>query len=119
MSSIEIDDEFRISIAREAKDRIEKIISQQKSVQIYQPNMLNNDALMRLSDIALQIEQQKCIDKNLDLTDLSGLLLLMLLSRDQPNIDQRDLAFIEESGDFGDFNGFFRDANVKTLFVSY
>ncbi len=50
---------------------------------------------------------------------MGGLLLFMLMSRIKPNIDQKDLAYIEESGDFSEFKGFFRDSNVKKLFVSY
>ena len=49
---------------------------------------------------------------------MGGLLLFMLYSRPQPNIERRDLAYIEESGDLNDFKGFFRDPNVKSLFVS-
>ena len=48
---------------------------------------------------------------------MTGLLLFMMLSRPQPNINERELAWIEESTDLGDFHGFFRDPNVKTLFV--
>jgi hypothetical protein len=40
-----------------------------------------------------------------------------LASRSQPNIDPKELAYIEESGDFSDFRGFFRDPKVKELFV--
>lgn len=63
------------------------------------------------------MQKDKCIDKNLDLLNMTGLLLFMMLSRPQPNINERELAWIEESTDLGDFHGFFRDPNVKTLFV--
>jgi hypothetical protein len=42
----------------------------------------------------------------------------MLLSREVPNIEERDLAWIDESNDFSEFNGFFRDLSVKGLFVN-
>lgn len=60
---------------------------------------------------------EKYIPKDLDLSNMGGLLVVMLMSRAQPNIEQRDLAYIEESGDLNDFKGFFRDTNVKQLFV--
>ena len=47
---------------------------------------------------------------------LTGLILFMLLSRPQPNIDERDLGWIEESTDFADFTGFFREPKVKALY---
>jgi hypothetical protein len=40
---------------------------------------------------------------------MSTLLMLMIGTRPQANIDQKDLAYIEESGDLSDFRGFFRD----------
>ena len=49
---------------------------------------------------------------------MGSLLLFMLLSRERPNIDQRDLAYLEESTDLNDFQGFIRDPKVKQIFVS-
>ena len=43
----------------------------------------------------------------------------MLLSRPQPNIEAKDLAWIDESNDFTDLNGYFKDPHVKQLIVSY
>jgi hypothetical protein len=40
---------------------------------------------------------------------MASLGLFMIASRPQPNIDPKTLAYIEESGDFGEFTGFFRD----------
>lgn len=50
---------------------------------------------------------------------MGGLLLFMMMSRTKSNIDQRDLAYLEESTDLNDFQGFIRDKNVKQLFVIY
>lgn len=60
---------------------------------------------------------EKYIPKDLELSNMGGLFVFMLKSRAQANIDQRELAYIEESGDLNDFKGFFRDPNVKQLFV--
>ena len=49
---------------------------------------------------------------------MASLMLFMMVSREKPNIDQRDLAFLEESTDLNDFKGFIRDTSVKQLFVS-
>jgi len=46
---------------------------------------------------------------------MTGLFVFMLLSRPQPNIEAKDLAWIDESNDFSDLNGYFKDSNVKTL----
>ena len=40
-----------------------------------------------LSELAEKIQKQKFIDKNLELPELTGLLLFMLYTREQPNID--------------------------------
>lgn len=120
MPKVEIDDEFRLNIAKELKEKIEKKL-QTGSPQntIYQAQMLseehNTDNLLFLSD---KIMREKSIPKDLDLPTMGGLLLFMLYSRSQPNIDQRDLAQIEESIDLNDFKGFFRDPNVKALYVN-
>lgn len=82
------------------------------------PNILSDAAsLENLVEITEKIESDKHLPKGLKLPLMGGLLLFMLMSREKPNIDQRDLAYIEESGDFGEFKGFFRDQNVKRLFV--
>ena len=116
---VKIDDELRISIAEELKNRIEKCLKPGSSG-LYSPNVvLGDDQIEQLSAIATKIQKEKFIDKNLDLTLMTGLLLFMLLSREAPNIEERDLAWIDESNDFSEFNGFFRDLNVKALFVSF
>lgn len=48
---------------------------------------------------------------------MTGLLLFMLLSRPKPNINEQDLRWVEDSADFGDLGGFFKDSNVKSLLV--
>ena len=46
---VDIDDELRVNIARELKDRIEKIVQQQKLVEVYSENSLNDERLIQLS----------------------------------------------------------------------
>lgn len=57
--------------------------------------------------------RQQTIPKGVDSTKLGSLLLFMMLSRERPNIDQRDLAYLEDSTDLNDFKGFIRDPKVK------
>lgn len=112
-----MDDELRVSIVEELKNRIEKALK--PGANIYQPNhVLADDQLDQLSAIATKIQKDKFIDKNLDMPTMNGLLLFMLLSRETANIEERDLAWIDESnGDFSEFAGFFRNPKVKSLFV--
>jgi hypothetical protein len=116
--TVKIDDELRLSIAEELKNRIEKALK--PGVQnLYSPSaVLGDDQIDQLCSIANKIQKDKFIEKNLDVTVMCGLLLFMMLSREQPNIEEKDLAWIDESNDFSEFNGFFRDLSVKALFVS-
>ena len=115
---VQIDDELRVSIATELKERIEKGIVQKQGKNIYSPNVvLSEEQLDKLSVLAQKVQKDKCIEKNLDMLNMTGLLLFMLLSRSKANIEEKDLAWLEESTDLGDFHGFFRDANVKAIFV--
>ncbi len=71
--------------------------------------------LDRLCILSQNILKDNSVDKSLDLTSLTGLFVFMLLSRPQPNIEAKDLAWIDESNDFSDLNGYFKDPNVKIL----
>jgi hypothetical protein len=71
--------------------------------------------LDRLCLLVGKIGKERTIDKNYDLTSLTGLFVFMLLSRPKPNIEAKDLAWIDESNDFSDLNGYFKDSNVKTM----
>jgi hypothetical protein len=81
--TVNIDDDFRISIAKELKERIEKAIpSVKKGTYIYVSHqVLSEEQLDRLCVLAETLLKQKTIDKNLDLLNLTGLLLFMLHSR--------------------------------------
>ena len=48
---------------------------------------------------------------------MSELLLFLLHSRKTPNISQAALSQVEESQDYSDFSGFFKDFKAKDLFV--
>lgn len=80
--------------------------------------VLGDDQIDQLCVIAKKIQKDKFIEKNLDVTVMCGLFLFMLLSREEPNIEEKDLAWIDESNDFSEFNGFFRDLTVRAIFVS-
>eukprot|EP00347_Sterkiella_histriomuscorum_P003092 403365623 len=119
--AIDLDDEMRINIARELKEKIEKkITSNQINIQ-QQPLFVTYaltdensiDELVMLTD---QIQTEMSIPKDLDPQMMASLMLFMLVSREKPNIDQRDLVFLEESTDLNDFKGFIRDTSVKQLF---
>lgn len=118
--SVNIDDDFRINIAKELKERIEKAFPQiKRGTFIYDPNqVLSEEQLDRLCMHAENLLKLKTIDKNFDLLNLTGLLLFMLHSRAEPNIQAKDLALIEDSMDLADMNGYIRDKNVKALYVS-
>jgi hypothetical protein len=117
--TVQIDDDQRISIAKELKERIEKAFTQTKVQNLYSPNLvLSEEQLDKLCILSEKIVNDRTIDKSLDLLNLTGLLLFMLLSRPQPNIEAKDLAWIDESNDFTDLNGYFKDPHVKSLIVS-
>ena len=71
-----------------------------------------------IKDIAEQIIRNKCLPKDLQANEMASLVLFMLVSRTSANIDPKELAYIEDSGDLSDFRGFFRDQKVKEIFVN-
>ncbi len=95
MRPIDIPDDFRINIAKELKEKIESKLPS-KGQYIYEASkVLSDEQLEKLHTHASNLVQQRRIDKNMDVIDLCGLLLFMLLSRPKHNIAER----IEDSTD--------------------
>lgn len=117
---LDMDDNLRLSIVKELKDKIEFNIKNNQVKQLYLQDIFEKkEDIHNIRDLANEIKTSKSLRKNLLSQDLGKLMIYMLKSRSQPNIDQSSLSYIEESGEFNDLKSFFKEKIVKDIFVSY
>ena len=85
-------------------------------VVVYSKRMIDESDQNKLLRISHSILKDNFIPSGLDIVEKGQTLLYMLSSRSKRNIAQADLDFIEKSGSMDDFQGFFKDKQLKLLF---
>ena len=76
-------------------------------------NMMKSDSLAKLAN---QIgEDGGQINDNIDQASCAAMMLLLLHSREEPNISKTSLSFVEDSVDLNEFDGLFSTPTVKKI----
>lgn len=115
---IDIEDSMRVIMVGNLIKRLDSEVKHKTLFTAYSDagtvlNSMKSDSIANLAK-ACSMEDGEISD-NIDAGSCAGMILLLLNSREEPNISKASLSFVEDSVDLNEFDGLFQSPPVKKM----
>ena len=118
LPKVDIDDGMRIQMVNDLIDRLDNELQQKTLFTAYSDtgnvlNLMKSDSLAKLATVISQEEGN--IPSHIDQASCAALMLLLLHSREEPNVSKAQFEFIENSVELDEYDGLFSNPTVKKI----